>query len=384
MQRKKILYVITKGTWGGAQRYVFDLAVALPKEQFETVVACGGNGLLTEKLLASGIRTVLLPSLKRDIRFGKEWRACMELYRLLRKERPDIVHLNSSKAAGLGAAAFRCFQLNNFLTTKSYTLKAVFTVHGWPFNEPRGKMMRAILWFLSALTALLATDIITLSQGDYTQGTRMLLQGRALHLIRNGIKETHTVPREEARAALAGERRAVLPDMWLGTIAECTRNKGLSYLIRAVAALRAPVTLCIIGDGKERARLEDLAETLGVKDRILFTGFKENAARFLGAFDIFLLPSLKEGLPYTMLEAGSAKLPVVASDIPGIREIISDEKCGMLVPQRNTAALAEKITWLMAHPETRRALAARLAARIKTHFSYSEMVRETTRVYLLP
>src|SRR3989344_323690 len=105
MLKKKILFVITKSNWGGAQKYVFDLATNLPKEEFEPVVACGGGGMLAKRLRAEKIRVVEVPSLERDISFIKEIRAFFFLWKLFQKEKPDVVHLNSSKAAALGALA---------------------------------------------------------------------------------------------------------------------------------------------------------------------------------------------------------------------------------------------------------------------------------------
>src|SRR3989338_7813734 len=95
--KKKILFVITKSNWGGAQRYVFDLATHLPKEEFEVVVALGGMGLLAQKLQAEGTMIYHSEWLGRDISVGKDIKSFLELYRLFKKERPDVVHLNSSK-----------------------------------------------------------------------------------------------------------------------------------------------------------------------------------------------------------------------------------------------------------------------------------------------
>ena len=105
-KREKILYVITKGNWGGAQRYVFDLATNLPPGEFEAVVACGEGNALPEKLVRAGIRCERISSLDRTVSFA-DIAAFREIFRLLKKERPDILHLNSSRAALLGAIAAR-------------------------------------------------------------------------------------------------------------------------------------------------------------------------------------------------------------------------------------------------------------------------------------
>ena len=115
--KKKVTYVITKSNWGGAQRYVFDLATNLPKEQFEVAVALGGDGLLAKKLQERNTSIYRSISLGRDISIGKDIRSFFELYRLFKKERPDVVHLNSSKAGGIGALAARVAGIKKIIFT---------------------------------------------------------------------------------------------------------------------------------------------------------------------------------------------------------------------------------------------------------------------------
>lgn len=387
--RRKILYVITKGNWGGAQRYVYDLATRLPRGTFDAAVACGSEGVLTEKLHRAGIRSVVIPSLQRDAAVLKEISALRELIRLFAKEKPDIIHLNSSKVAALGSLASFFVSVSSFLlhilNAKRYALNApqvVFTVHGWAFNEPRSIAARIAIWLVSALTAFLATDVIVLSHSDSAQAAHMPFVRRKTRLIQNGIARAKMLTREEARGQLAENRRETLPNLWIGAIAELHRNKGIEYLVRAFAELKSPTTLCIIGDGEERARLEALTEKLRIANRVFFAGFKKDAAQYLKAFDIFVLPSLKEGLPYALMEAGTAEIPAVATKLRGIQEIIHGGAVGILVPPKNAAALAEAITRLIENPDERAAVGKNLAARIQKHFSLSEMFRKTEALYL--
>src|SRR3989344_4387469 len=105
--KKKILFIITKGNFGGAQRYVYDLATSLPKSEFEAVVACGEGDLLPNKLGEVGIKTIKINNLVREIKTSNEFSVCKELVALIRTERPDIIHLNSSKMGGIGSVAGR-------------------------------------------------------------------------------------------------------------------------------------------------------------------------------------------------------------------------------------------------------------------------------------
>jgi len=335
--KKKILYVITKSNWGGAQRYVYDLATNLPPE-YEPVVALGGNGALTEKLHARGIRTIPLTRLARDVDTNNDVRAFFELIRVLKEERPDIVHLNSSKAGALGALASRIVGIR----------RIIFTAHGWAFNEPVSLFSKAFRWTASLATILLSNRVITVSHFDNIHSPL----GLTTDMIHNGIAETVFDDKNTARDYLTTNTKVRSDTHIVGTIAELHKNKGLDILIHAFREV-AGAHLVIIGEGEERKKLEHLIQELGMQDRIHLLGFIENAQRLLKAFDVFVLPSRKEGLPYVILEAGSAGVPVVASIVGGIPEIIDDQLSGILVPAYDTEALTEALTMLVNNPRTR-------------------------------
>lgn len=383
MQKKKILFIITKGNWGGAQRYVFDLATFLPREKYEVTVAVGEGSLLEKKLTSIGIRTIKLSHLKETRRAGLQTTdaaAFVELLRLFKKEQPDIIHLNSSRTAILGTLAFRCFQLLNFLTAKSYKLKAVFTVHGWPFKEPRPFVIRSCIWIASYITALLSHRTIVLSTGDKELGERMPGISRKLSLIYNGIEKIDALSKEEARKKLSGDINNA--ELWIGTIAELNPNKGIAYLVEAMALLPNTTRLCIIGDGTDRQALEASAISLHISSRVIFAGTVEQASAYLTAFDIFALPSLKEGLPYSILEAGMQGIPVVGTDISGIRDIIiRDERMGILVPHDNPKSLAAALQMLIEHETMRREFGHALKQRVTQNFSLGKMLAQTDALY---
>jgi glycosyltransferase involved in cell wall biosynthesis len=150
LPRKKILFLITKSNWGGAQRYVYDLVSTLDRTVYEPVVVLGGNGELVEKLHAAGIRTITLQSAQRDISIRKELQFFRELFSIVHREKPDVFHVNSSKAGGIG-----CF-VGRLLGIK----RVVFTAHGWAFNEDRPWWQKYIIKYLHWLTVLLSHTTI--------------------------------------------------------------------------------------------------------------------------------------------------------------------------------------------------------------------------------
>jgi glycosyltransferase involved in cell wall biosynthesis len=157
--RKKILLLITKSTQGGAQRYVFDLATALPAQQYDVVVAVGGEGELGDNLKKAGLKVYSLKSLKRNISITDDIRAFFSLLKIIRKERPDILHINSSKAGAFGTLIGRILRVP----------KIIFTSHGWAFNEDRPKWQKIVLKTIHWITIMLSHVTIVVARGTKAQ-----------------------------------------------------------------------------------------------------------------------------------------------------------------------------------------------------------------------
>jgi len=258
MSKKKVLYVITKGNWGGAQRYVFDLATGLPKDEFEVAVAlgepalsAGKPGLLADKLKSASVMIYYISSLGRDVSFGKDTTSFFELYRLFKKEKPDIVHLNSSKAGGVGALAARVAGVP----------RIIFTAHGWPFWEQRNFLMRGAIWFFSWLTALLSHTVIVISDYDLRVARRMPFVSRKTVRIYNGIGLETLGTGKMIRSAFPPG--AVIT----GTIGELNKNKNQQVLIEQ-AKNNSSMFVAIVGEGEERGHLEEKIKKYNLNDRL--------------------------------------------------------------------------------------------------------------------
>lgn len=297
---RKILYVITKGNWGGAQRYVYDLATNLPKGDFDVAVACGSAGLLLERLAIAGIRTKLVPTLTRDVALGADVQSFFELYKLFKKEAPDIVHLNSSKAGGVGALAANLAGVKHI----------VFTIHGLPEDEARNPLVRLLIKLATRFTVMLCDTIITVSQDNQRRIPKSVL-------IYNGVAPMQFGSGEAIRGAFP-------PGVHItGTIGELTHNKNQVALIEE-ARTNPDRYVAIVGEGELRKQLEQKIKEYGLEGRVKLFGFKP-AGEVLKGFDTFALPSKKEGLPYVLLEAKQAGLPIVANPIGGIPDILDND-----------------------------------------------------------
>ena len=374
--KKKVLFLITKANWGGAQQYVYDLATKLPTEQFAVTVALGGDGGLREKLETADIKVRSIEGLQRDLSIFKELTALKHLSQIIKEERPEIIHVNSSKAGGLGALAGR---LNS-------VPKIIYTAHGWAFNEDRGFLARFLIWLFHYLTIILSHRTIAVSEGmkkqmNWPGATKKMVVIHPGRLV-EGFKT-----KAKARADLSVRfPDADMPerDIWLGTIAELHPIKRLDVAIKSVAKLvKIYPNLCyiIIGEGEERERLTKLIAEQNLTKRVFLTGRIAEAARLLPAFDIFILPSKSESFGYVLIEAGLAGVPAIATAVGGITDFMTNEENGLLIPPNNQTALTEAIKQLLDNPNTAIQLAEKHNLVAKS-FTPEKMVKETLAEYL--
>lgn len=391
-RKLKIFYLITKSNFGGAQRYVFDLATAMQARGHEVVVGFGGNGLLAEKLSDAGIRTVSIDGLERDIRAVGDLRTFFKLLDLFSEENPDIIHLNSSKMGGLGAVAARLWNgvvhVEQVVTGYRRSARIIFTGHGWAFNEERSDLSRFLIGIAHWATIALAHETIAVSKRTREQVISLPLVWHKVAVVHNGVGPLPMMAKSAAREALFGNdttARLANDPVVIGTIAELHTNKGLSYALEGIAQLKKqstkPFLYVIIGEGEERGALQALTEKLGIEDVVCFAGYRPDASTLLSAFDIFLLPSITEAFPYVILEAGNAGLPVVATAVGGIPEVIDDMRSGILIQSKNPGEVTRALGHLIDTPERRAEFGAAIKEQINGRFTLETMVEDTLRVY---
>jgi len=368
-QHKKILYVITKGNWGGAQRYVYDLATNLDRKEFEAAVLYGEGEALKEKLLKARIKSVRLESLGRDIKIGNDIKVFFDLLKIFRSEEPDIIHLNSSKIGAIGALAGRIARVPHI----------IFTAHGWPFKEDRNLFAKLVIKFISWLTVIFSHTTIVVSEDDFEKSKKFPFTKGKIFTIHNGVGNLAFKDGFQARQFLGN---GIEQNTWIGSMAELHPNKGLDRLIKGFADLATQYkdsALVLIGSGQEEKSLKNLAHALGVEKQVYFLGHIDNASQYLKAFDVFALTSRKEGLPYALLEAGRAELPVIASHIGGIPEIVEHERTGLLI--RTEKDIYTSLHRFLSRPDERKEFGKELKRTIQTEFTADQCREKTFALY---
>lgn len=381
---------------GGAQRFLSNLISHLDKNVYEFLVAVGstGNGDFLRILKARGIPHQTIRSLKRDPT-PSDISAVFEIRSLIKNYRPDVLFLNSSKAGFIGSLAA-------VFPTRINAVKVIYRIGGWSFNDPWPKWKRWLWVVLEWLSAKWKDVIIVNNQRDLNQAKKLKIKPRRQTvLVYNGIEvyKMEFLPKEEARTQLSLHLNPALASKGgvngkpisptlrsgqavagriIGTIANFYPAKGLEYLIGAAEYFKDAndVVFFIIGDGELRPELEKMIRERELGKKVFLIGQIPDAYRFLPAFDIFVLSSVKEGFPWVLIEAMSAKLPVIATDVGAVPEIIDDHKNGLLVKPKDPSGLANKIKEVLENDHLRNELGIQAHQTVLFKFELDKMVQQ--------
>lgn len=359
----RIVYIITRSDIiGGAQVHVRDLAWHLLQAGHDVTVLVGGKGPFTEELARRGIPYRSLAYLVRRVNPCIDMRGLFELRHVLAGLQPHLVSAHSSKAGWLGR-----------LAASSIGLPVVFTAHGWPFADGTPGLGRRFYAFAERIAASCADRIITVSEYDRCLALRYrIAPAQKVVVIHNGMPDVD-------RTLFA---RPEVEPVRIVMVARFEPQKDHATLIRALAGLRDLAwELDLIGDGPLLDRVVHEVERRGLRRRVRFLGACNDVAERLAEAQIFVLASNWEGLPRSILEAMRAGLPVVASDVGGVREAVRDNETGFLFPRGDEAALGSCLRKLITTPSLRVALGQAGRRRFEEYFTFGRMLEQTLAVY---
>lgn len=355
----------------------------LLRAQLDAVIEAGGEvigisapGPWADRLAAEGIRHVPLASSTRGASFVADLRAMRELWQVLRRERPTVLHTHNPKPGLYGRIVGRLAGVPI----------VVNTVHGLYAAPDAPWPRRAVVYTLEGMASRFSDaelvqnpeDVATIRRYHLARRSKVLLLGNGVDLNRFDRRRLGPEPRERLRAQWkVGE-----DDVVVGIVGRLVAEKGYRELFEAVDGL-AGVVLVVVGpddpdkpDALPRA-LVDEACARGVR----FLGERGDVDALYAAFDVFVLPSHREGFPRAAMEAAASGLPVVATDIRGCRQVVDDGVNGVLVPVRDPAALRAAIAWLAARPVERRAMGEASARKARSEFDEREVVARVLRCY---
>jgi len=324
---------------------------------------------------------ILIP---RDIVPGLQLRAARQLYELLRNGRYDVVHTYTATPGFLGRIISRLVGIPVILHHQA----------GWAVNEFSTASERLFYTPLEYLATLASTRTICVSHADAINARRFhCAPGWKLATICNGIDPAPFIASSPAIAGLGLRRELGIPDdhLLIGNTGRLAAQKDNASLIRAMVPLRKllgsrPFTLVLVGDGPERAMLAELQETLGSGQDVRFLGFRRDIPAILDGLDIFVSPSLWEGLSISLLEAMAAARPIVTTDILANAELIDHEVTGLQVPTRAPEAIAAAIARYVTDRDLAQRCAVEARRRVLEQYTIQRMLDETyaLQMCLLP
>lgn len=375
LPRTKVLHVITRFIAGSGGNTLLS-AAGMDPERYETWVASMPGGPLWEQAEAAGVRTVRLRHMRERISPGQDLLACLELVRLLRRERFTVVHTHCSKAGLVARVAARL----------AGTPVVVHTFHIFAAHQGLSRRRRLVYLLLDRAVRRFADRYVAVSPRVAQEAVEQRLAPPGRIVVAPSaieLDELPTRPDPTVRQELGIPADAPI----VGTVGRIVAQKRPLDFVRMCAlvqAARPEARFVMVGDATlESAGLEEQtraeAERLGVP--VLFTGFRHDAPRIAAAFDVYVVTSLYEGLGRAVTEAMASGRPVVATAVNGVPDLVAPGATGLLAEPGDPASSARAVLWMLDHPEEAAAMGTCGRERVLTHFTPSVMCRVLDSVY---
>jgi glycosyltransferase involved in cell wall biosynthesis len=372
MSRKiRILHLIDTLGSGGAEALLRTFAAGIDRERFQLYVA--GMRPLRQSPLREELRALGVPTHEFNQHNSYDLPALLSIVRYIKRHRIDIIHTHLLAADIMGRMA-------GFLTRRP----VVSTVHVERADldlEPRRRaFMQRWTARLMCRTLIVVSDVIRGEVADWFG----LTQSRVV-VIPNGVdtERFYRAPdydRAAMKQALLGGEHPLVTN-----VARLVPEKGQSYLLQAaqlIAQGRPDVRFLLLGDGPLRKALEAQATDLGIADKVIFAGFRNDVADVLGASDVFVLSSVREGMPVALLEAMAAGVPAVATDVGGVAQVLKHEENGLMVPPADPSKLASAICRYLGDPAYARRMADSARASVNERYGMRAWASKCEALYL--
>ncbi len=352
----KILVIITNSDRAGAQKHVLSLVEGL-KKNHEYSVLVGNRGYLTTELKKLEVPFTVIPELIRAVNPIIDLKCILKLHREIINFSPEIVHLHSAKAGALGRIA--CVKKN---------LSIIYTVHGWAFSEGNSLIKKLASLFVEKALARFTSYFILVSKYDFDLGKKYKLVGHTnSKIIYNGVVD---IPPASAHK-----------DITIFSATRLAKQKNIPLMVRVFDQLTRQYTAVIAGDGPMNNQIKKMIDNMGLRDKVLLVGETNNVHEFLLRSELFLLTSDWEGLPISLIEALRAGIPIVATNVGGVSEMVTAGENGYLASRGDATSLSSYINKLIENNDLRNTMGARSRKRFLDKFQVKQMIEQTGGVY---
>jgi glycosyltransferase involved in cell wall biosynthesis len=374
--RTRVAILITRMDLGGAQEVALETAARLDPARFDALLLAGPGGALdAEAKRRLGPRFVPVPPLVHPIRPLQDALALLWLWRFLRREGIQVLHTHSSKAGLLGRLAGALARVPRVL----------HTVHGWSFNDFQSGPAFAAFVGLERFLARFCDRLVVVAASLRDKGLlHRIGKPHQYALIRAGVDRQAWAGTRRSRAGLKRLLPGLRPKV-VGVIANLKAQKAPLDFVRVaarVAKARPDVDFVYIGDGPLKAEAQALARRLGVGRQLHLLGWQREPRGLAAGFDVFLLPSLFEGLPCVYPQALCLGLPVVGTAVDGAAEAVKEGVNGYLCQPRDIEALADRVGVLLDDAALRRRLGGAARRSVGPEFGFDDMAQRTALAYL--
>jgi glycosyltransferase involved in cell wall biosynthesis len=379
----KVLRVIARLNVGGPALHVAYLTAGLADRGYDTTLVAGtvarGEESMAFVAQQRGVRIETLDELHRDVAPFRDARAIVRLARLIRRERPTILHTHTAKAGAVGRIAA-------MLAGGARPPVIVHTFHGHVLRGYFGAAVSLGFRTLERWLAKVTTALIAVSPEVRDDLVRLgVAPASKFRVVRLGIELDERVAagagtRDDIRKLLGLSHEAFVVG-WVGRMTAVKRTADVLHAMRRLLDGNVDAYLLLVGDGPERRELENHAHDLGIARRCLFLGYQNDVAGFYSAIDVLLLPSANEGTPVSVIEALAAERPAVATRVGGVPDVIRDGVDGFLVAFGDTDSLGDRLAELARDPALRARMGTQGRARVLERYAVARLVDDVDRLY---
>jgi glycosyltransferase involved in cell wall biosynthesis len=376
----KILRIVARLNIGGPAIHVVLLTAGLNPQRFDSRLVCGrenpGEGSMLDYALAHGVQPIIIPEIVGEFSLGpREFRALAHLYRLMRREKPDVVHTHTAKAGFVGRVAARLARVP----------VVVHTFHGHVLQGYYSPLKTSLLRRMERALAGWTDCILAVSEGVKQD---LLAYGVAapekILVMPLGLELEPFLDGHAAHGAFRREWHVQEADRLVGIVGRIfpIKNHHLFLEAAALVAQEEPTArFVIVGDGLLRAEVERQARALGLSDRVIFTGWRRDLPSIYADLDVLAVTSNNEGTPVSAIEAMASACPVVATRVGGLPDLIREGETGLLVPPGDAPAVAAAIVRLLRQPADARRLGQAGQAAVRERFAVQRLISDMERLY---
>ena len=394
--KKKVLRVIARLNIGGPALHTILLTHFLD-EEFDTKLVVGdvsrGEETMDYLLGQYQVTPLYLNTLRRELSAAGDVRSVLSLYKLIREFQPDVVHTHTAKAGAVGRSAVILYNLIHLRFGKK-RIRIIHTFHGHVFNGYFSGLVTAAFLWIERILALFTDRIIAVSdtlKQELAERYRIAPE-RKIKAIYNGYDLKPFLALEQPQSGMRAQPHRADHAVTLTIVGRLVPIKGHKFLLQAFGGLRFPARLMIVGDGLLKDELVQRAEELGIRNSVEFLGYRKDVVPVYRDTDIFVLSSLNEGAPVAVIEALACALPVIATDVGGVKDLLGSVvkplaegvylcERGILAPPGQAGALAAAVDYLVNHPEIGYETGMRGRKFVSTLFTLDRLVRDMKKLY---